>query len=165
MSSCIGCDGGCCSRYYVTLTHSEALRIACAGHDPVKFLSWPDVCAIKTDHPDIRIGDEYRYMALEREQDGTCVFAKRQDGRLSCSIHGIHPASCRIYPIDPVSQKIRKDIICKRKWEYNREIGRAYAEDIVERRQYIMIARKWNTSWIKRRTARDFLSFAGIKMP
>ncbi len=162
MDGCTSCDGRCCARYHVTLTHSEVRRITHCGHDPLEYLAWLPVGSVKTNHPDIRLGTTYHYMALKRHADGRCVFAQVVDAGLRCSIHGIHPNSCSMYPMDPHRAMMRLRPICAVEWTFDKSKEQLNIEDMRARMEYSEIAQMWNSRKRKKRSARDFLKFAGI---
>ena len=84
---CTQC-GNCCSGDpgYVWLTKEEIRRIAA-------FLGRSDEWLPKTQLR--RIG--FRY-SLTEKKDGDCIFLKRENGKVMCSIYPVRPNQCRTWP-------------------------------------------------------------------
>jgi len=49
---------------------------------------------------------------LKRRGDGACVFLKYEEGKPRCSIYGIRPMACRLYPLIPSGTRLRVDPLC-----------------------------------------------------
>jgi len=157
MAGCDGCDGRCCKRYYVTLTHCDIGRIRDAGHDPIDFLSCVPVGDIESPHADIRLGGSYHYLTLKRDEGGRCLFARDEGGTIQCTIHGSHPMSCRIYPFDPLTGGARRRHICAKVDEGSPGLGGLYDDDLEERREYQGLAMAWNSKKVGRRDLASLL--------
>jgi Fe-S-cluster containining protein len=98
MSSCGGCDGRCCRRFFVPLTGADVALIAGSGLKPDEFVEWVPVGSARCDLPDVRLWGGYYYMVLGRRADGACVLSEDDGGRLRCGVHGRHPVLCRLFP-------------------------------------------------------------------
>ena len=159
MESCLACDGVCCRVYRVPITGSDLRRIMEAGRSVGEFVGWLDVGSFDTSYPDVRLDDGYKYMVLARRQDGTCVLAKEEDGRLRCGIHGHHPLVCRIYPFNPFQGGLVRKPMCRRAgrpYKIIRELGQ---RNRAELKEYLAKVERWNRGRKKGRSADEFLEF------
>jgi Fe-S-cluster containining protein len=49
---------------------------------------------------------------LKRQKDGACTFLTYEAGKPRCSIYGIRPTACRLYPLIPVGSGMKVDPLC-----------------------------------------------------
>lgn len=92
------CDGQCCKRYWIPVTHLDLLRLKIYGGIEVdeSFIELKDRKYYELDlYSPIKImGGEY-YLSLASREDGSCIFLQ-EDGK--CSVHEYKPLVCRFYP-------------------------------------------------------------------
>jgi Fe-S-cluster containining protein len=91
--------GKCCRIYTITVTPSDAYRIArFTGLKPIEFLTLvrPDerVASTYFDVPKIVLGDQNNNILSLREGHSACMFHKKN----KCSIYGARPLVCRPFP-------------------------------------------------------------------
>jgi Fe-S-cluster containining protein len=92
------CDGQCCKKYWIPVTHLDLLRLKIYGGIEVdeSIVELKDREIYNLDiYPPIVIGDKEYFLALVSKDDGSCVFL-RDDGK--CSVHEYKPLVCRFYP-------------------------------------------------------------------
>jgi len=92
------CDGQCCKKYWIPITHLDLLRLKIYGGIEVNenIVELKDRENYELDiYPPIVIGEKEYFLALTSRDDGRCIFL-RDDGR--CSVHEYKPLVRRFYP-------------------------------------------------------------------
>lgn len=93
------CDGWCCRRYWIPITHLDLLRLRIYGgiriDESIVELKEKDVYDIGDLYPPIKINKNEYYISLASKDDGSCIFLL-SNGR--CSVHEFKPLVCRFYP-------------------------------------------------------------------
>ncbi len=92
--------GECCRRYWIPITHIDILRISkYTGMDIKEFTAlFPKEYTTEWSYPVIKLRDGEFYLVLRKNIDSSCIFNKRIDDKLICSIHPVKPYICRFYP-------------------------------------------------------------------
>ncbi|RLF20649.1 MAG: hypothetical protein DRZ82_01350 [Thermoprotei archaeon] len=91
-------NGRCCTRYWIPITHLDALRLVIYGN--INIYNAVELKNAKiyksTKFPPVKIRRNYYYLSLrEVEGTSTCIFLS-PDGR--CLVHEYKPLTCRFYP-------------------------------------------------------------------
>ena len=153
---CLGCSAPCCTRYLVTVTSFDVLRIAkktgmkleeFADFYPAKLLNqdWKSVLFFfdYNDPPD------YSLLALK---SWPCVFL--ENGR--CRIHDFAPFACKRYPFDMSGDFKRRDcsLISQVFFRFKgpQAEGRIWEIDA-----YREIVKEWNGKKGRKKDCMDFL--------
>ncbi|MEM1645200.1 MAG: YkgJ family cysteine cluster protein [Ignisphaera sp.] len=92
------CDGQCCKRYWIPVTHLDLLRLQIYGNIKVdeNIVELKDSEQYELDiYPPIKINNKEYYLGLALKEDGSCIFL-RSDGK--CAVHEFKPLVCRFYP-------------------------------------------------------------------
>jgi Fe-S-cluster containining protein len=159
MESCKGCDGSCCRGIFVPLTCSDVRRLSDAGLDWMEYIDFSPVGGIETVYPDVRLGNDYYHMVLRKRADGSCSLSALVDDRLTCSVHGLHPTVCRLYPFDEFGGGFRKRVLCARSCEPDFDVDALAGERKAQWEEYSEKVRVWNGSPRARRGVGDFVGF------
>jgi len=176
---CTGC-GNCCKDPLLPLTDRDVARITQkTGVDALTFVRWVDRMGIDMDdEPEafVRLREGKRVMIM-RQGKGGCHFLGPDD---RCTIYGIRPLGCRVFPFDATfgkAGKLRRLKLIQATdclYELDGENDADAMRDMQTRHegttaQYQVRIVEWNREQAKRKrqgksvqTAREFLSFLGV---
>ncbi|MFH0861626.1 MAG: YkgJ family cysteine cluster protein [Candidatus Altiarchaeota archaeon] len=158
MRNCHGCKGHCCTRYRVPITDADLKRLQSSGMAPKDFVDWLPVGDLYSTYPDVRLEDGYHYLVIAHRPDHSCILSSAGREGLRCSIHGMHPYLCRLYPFsqggNPISHRV-----CD--WDVDpwENIECLVNDRIRECEEYAAKVRLWNSSRRVGRKTGDFLEY------
>jgi Fe-S-cluster containining protein len=156
---CTHCGGHCCGAQ-VDVTTVEAVRIAATLglpiHDVVRLMPHSPQEVRPGDNPPIVLTDGAVTLALQHNAQHKCVFLHHIGPRGRCSIHGVRPGPCRVFPYDVAYKgrrvRVGSQLLCPVKWLTNDAAEARLMADIDQWRADQARERKLVTAWKRART-------------
>ena len=97
-------------------------------------------------------------MVIAHRPDGSCILSSADKEGLKCSIHGMHPYLCRLYPFsqegNPISHRVCDWDVDP--WENIKDLVN---ERLRECEAYAAKVRSWNSRLCRSRKSSDFIEF------
>ncbi|MFH1835875.1 MAG: YkgJ family cysteine cluster protein [Methanobacteriota archaeon] len=147
---CTGCVGLCCRNHVISLCPTDLLEFRKLGLNPVEYLFLEPVDQLTSRFSDVLIDGKYVYLTLKRRKNGYCVFARKENKNIECSIYDNRPLNCRLYPLKLTSKKRivkRGSIVCPLTIDKNQSKEKVTKlNDKIQReiKNYEEKAYKWN---------------------
>jgi Fe-S-cluster containining protein len=159
MELCKSCNGGCCSRYTVSVTGDDLLRLYSSDRNVQDLVDWEAAGSFDTTYPDVRLVGGYCYMVLKRRPDGSCSLSSKKDGVVRCSVHGSHPMLCQVYPFDDSIGRVSDRRLCRLKPKPPANIMSLCKKRRDEKEQYTRKVEMWNREYKGPRRREDFIKY------